>query len=330
MDITENELKNIKAKQLRRIIRESIEEILKEDAAADKAARDAKKIAIDKSIIALQKKKSEMSQQSNDINEMARIGKGFRLTNPEMDTSSYSNKRVSGISLENIINYFRENPGAEKVQLQQNFNFKRPQIANALVNGLVDAGVLTKVGNNNEPESSENNEPSSQAVEPEDLFMGNVENPLSMYFDNIPNDDGSEDFNDEEEPTSDNEPVSQTNLSQSNISDEDYEAFMEYDKLKQRLDSTKSNILKLKRNKKGSTIGDIRDEPNDSEIERLRSLKNSLESKIQNLVNNSDYLKKRIGIEDKEEIVLEPEEEINEGLDEYTINKLQYYAGIKP
>jgi len=65
---------------------------------------------------------------------MARTPKGFRLADENIDTAQYANKRVSGTSLQDIINYFRENPGADKKSLQSQFNFARPQIANAVVN----------------------------------------------------------------------------------------------------------------------------------------------------------------------------------------------------
>ena len=45
----------MKSKELRKIIREAIADVLNEDMGADQAAQNAKKIAIDKEIIALQK-----------------------------------------------------------------------------------------------------------------------------------------------------------------------------------------------------------------------------------------------------------------------------------
>lgn len=339
MDITTNELKTMKAKALRRIINEAIKEVLNEDAMADKAAQDAKKVAIDKEIIALQKKKSELSKApvstlaEKDIKEMARIAKGFKLADPEMDASSYADKKVSRVSLESIINFFRDNPGAEKTALQSEFNFVRPQIANAVVNALLDSGVLVKLGAGGEVEAptTPGERAPQQAQDPEDMFMGNSENPLSMYFDNEPNNDGSEDFNNDEEPTVDD---FERNDSQTpSISDEDYESWMKYDDLKNRLDATKGNILKLKRNK-GGVAGDINDKSS-TEVERLRALKLSLEDRISDLVNNSEYLQNKINKENPQPVLSkieipepEEEEEPKNELDEYTIRKLQHYAGI--
>ena len=332
MDINITELKTMKAKQLRRIVQEAIASVLNEDAAADQAAQAAKKSAIDKEIIALQKTKAELSKETSplaetDIDEMARIAKGFRLADPNIDASQYATKRVSGTSLSDVIEFFRANPGAEKTALQAQFNFVRPQIANALVNGLLDAGVLVKLGAGGEEEApvAPGETAPVQATEPEDMFMGSAENPLSMYFDNEPNADGDEDFNDDEEPTVDD--MEKSDVPVSSISDEDYEAWMKYGELKQRLDSTKSNILKLRKSKSGM-MGDISDRPS-TELQRLLDLKASLEERIAALVASSPYLQAKLKREEPVAPVIKPEDLEVEPLDEWTIGKMQYYAGIK-
>jgi hypothetical protein len=333
MDITTNELKGMKAKQLRRMVRETIQEILKEAdiSPAEKTAKDAEMKAIDAKIKALQAKKGDLASgreeiTENDIEEMARTPKGFRLADENFDATPYANKRVSGVSLQDIINYFRENPGADKKSLQVQFNFARPQIPNAVVNALLDAGVLVKLDAGGEveatPEPGEETAP--KATDPEDLFMGGAEDPLSMYFDGEPNADGSEDFEPEAGELEKAEPAA------GSMSDEDYEAFMKYDELKRRLDATKSNILKMRKSR--GVAGDISDKPS-TELQRLRDLKKSLEDRINDLVAGSDYLKKKLAKDMPPAPPVEtPEEEetLDEGLDEWTINKLQYYAGIKP
>jgi hypothetical protein len=335
MDITQNELKSMKAKQLRRIIREAIDEILNEAdlSPAEQAAKQAeinalkaKKKAIDAKLGDIASGREEVAE--GEIDEMARVAKGFRLADENIDTAQYANKRVSGTSLQDIINYFRENPGADKKSLQSQFNFARPQIANAVVNALLDAGVLVKLGAGGEveatPEPGEETAP--QATEPEDLFMGGAENPLSMYFDNEPNDDGSEDFTDETEPEAGE--LEKAEPTAGSMSDEDYEAFMKYDELKRRLDATKSNILKTRKSR--GTAGDIADKPS-TELVRLRDLKKSLEDRIDTLVAGSDYLKKKLAKQNPPPPVETPEEDetVAEGLDAYDMQKLQYYAGIR-
>jgi hypothetical protein len=121
--------------------------------------------------------------------------------------------------------------------------------------------------------------------------------------------------------------IEKSDVSAAKMSDEDYEAFMKVSDLENRLAATKSNILKLKKSK--IAAGDISDKPSD-ELLRLRDLKASLEKRIDDTVGSSKYLQQRqekatgkkyepINIEDVE----------TEPLDEWTINRMQFYAGIK-
>jgi hypothetical protein len=317
----------MKVKELRKLVREAIEEVLQEQSPEEKVAKDAEIKALQAKKKAIDAKITSVNMGKDDMAEMARKAKGFALADPEFDSSKFASKSVSGVSMDKVIDFFKNNPGAEKSQLQSEFGFKRPQIANAIVNALKDSGILVKLGDGGEAEPDA--EPQSpKATDPEDLFMGGAEDALSMYFDDKPNDDGTEDFNDEEEPTIG---AGDATVPTSSMSSEDYEAFDKYTTLKQRLDATKSNILKMRRTK--STAGDIKDKPS-SELVRLRDLKKSLEDRIDTLVQGSPYLQKRLGIEPTPvEPVIEPEDteddQVAESLDEYTIRKMQYYAGIR-
>jgi hypothetical protein len=343
MDITVKELKLMKAKQLRRIIREAIQEVLSEDNNALVTTKTGIKTVTFKNPTELNTLKSDSNvssitttsgqkiKESDELDELARIAKGYKISDDNIDVSQFANKKVSGVSISDVIDYIRENPGVEKKEIQTHFNFVRPQIANALVNALLDSGIIVKLGAGGEveaiPEPGSEQEPSTQATEPEDLFMGSAENPLSMYFDDVPNDNGEEDINDEDEPTVGD--IEQIPVSAANISDADYESFMKYTDLKSRLDSTKSNILKVRRRK--GELGDISDQPSD-ELSRLQTLKKSLEDRIKELVSNSDYLKKRLSKSGDEENIdndIEEQEPIQEEIDKYTIGKWQYYAGIR-
>jgi hypothetical protein len=335
MDITTNELKTMKVKQLRRLIRESVMEVLKEETFAGKnAIADLKADTGYSSLSSDAKTNAEKELQKGgsvtlegELEEMARIPKGFRLADPNLDTATYT-KTISGTPLSAILDYFKENPGADVKSIQSQFNFVRPQIANGLVKGLLDAGVLVKLTASGEEVApvAPGEEAPTQASEPEDLFMGSAENPLSMYFDKEPNDDGTEDFNDSEEPSAGE--LEKAEPTAGSMSDADYEAFMKYDDLKNRLDATKSNILKAKRSK-GGTAGDIGDKPG-TELGRLQALKTSLEGRIDTIVKDSPYLQKRIEkLTGKayEPIEIEPED--TDTLDEaYDLRKLQFYAGI--
>jgi len=165
----------------------------------------------------------------------------------------------------------------------------------AIVSELIAAGVLAKTSvggvavapSTSIPgESGEEENDVEADAEPEDLFIGGHSNPLSAYFDGEPNADGSEDFEPENtdepavtEPVAANEPVA----NDSSMSDEDYDSFMKYTDLKQRLDAVKGNLIKIKRSRGAKAVGDISDEPS-GDIERLATLKKSLEDKVNALV----------------------------------------------
>jgi hypothetical protein len=323
----------MKSKELRKIIREAIADVLSEANAmvTDKAGTHAISI---KNPTELNPLKQDVNVTSittttgqklkeDEIDELARIAKGYKLADDNVDTSRFT-KTISGTSLADVINYFRENPGADKKSLQTQFNFARPQIANAIVNGLMDAGVLVKLGAGGEEEPAGTQAQAPAATDAEDMFVGGSDNPLAMYFDGEPNDDGSDDFEPEAGEIEKAEPVNT-----SNVSDEDMDASYKWTELERRLAATKSNILKLKRSK--SAAGDIKDKPS-NELERLRALKTSLEQRIADLVDSSDYVKKLAGVEIPEPPAIElPSEEEEEPIDEsWERNRLQYYAGIKP
>ena len=331
MDITSHELKTMKVKQLRKLIRESISEILNEDPEQVKKlklqAANLKKQAADI-------ESAEATKELSSIKEMARIPKGFRLADPELDTTSYT-KTISGTPLSAILDYFKENPGADVRSIQTQFNFVRPQIANGLVKGVLDAGILTKLTAGGEVVApvEPGEEAPVQATEPEDLFMGSATNPLAMYFDNEPNDDGTEDFNTDEEPTIGDIEPSEPVAAAGSMSDEDYDAWMKWSDLNDRLSATKSNILKAKRNKGGKVMGDIGD-TSSNEIPRLTTLKQSLEDRMNALVAKSKYLQSKIEKETGkayEPIEIDDEEDtIDESFNrEYEMRKLQFYAGIR-
>ena len=198
----------MKSKELRKIIREAIADVLAEEtidvnnpasltiSQKDALIKQARTNTKD-SALGTVKKPVEFVEES-DIDEMARIPKGYRLTDDNVDTARFT-KTISGTSLADVINYFRENPGTDKKALQAQFNFARPQIANAIVNGLMDAGVLTKLGAGGEEEAPGAQAQAPAATDAEDMFVGGAEDPLSMYFDGEPNADGSEDFEPEED-----------------------------------------------------------------------------------------------------------------------------------
>ena len=320
----------MKSKELRKIIRESINEVLTETTYAGKGSVNALKTDPKYNTLSQSAKTNvatdlmqgkDVELNEDDIDELARKAKGYRLADDNIDTTPFAAKNISGVNMADVINYFRENPGAEKTGLQTNFNFRRPQIANAIVNALKDAGVLVKLGAEGEPEIGGDAPTSVTATDAEDMFVGGAENPLSMYFDGEQNADGSEDFEQEpEEDAIEKAPPIQTG----NVSDADFEASLKYSELDRRLAATKSNILKLSKSKPG--VGDIKDVPS-VELQRLRDLKASLEKRISDLKANSAYVRKISGTPEPEDIEM-PNTEDEESLAEYQTRRLQYYAGI--
>jgi hypothetical protein len=320
----------MKSKELRKIIREAITDVLSEvtkvtpGTQSDEIGQIAKSEKTTPQIVTQAINQAKQSGKSvdiaeNDIDEMARTPKGYRLTDDNVDTTRFT-KTISGTSLADVINYFRENPGTDKKALQTHFNFARPQIANAIVNGLMDAGVLTKLGAGGEEEEPGVQAQAPAATDAEDMFVGGSDNPLAMYFDGKPNDDGSEDMIEPEAGEIEKaEPVNT-----SDVSDADFEASLKYSDLDRRLAATKSNILKLRKGK--SAAGDISDKPS-TELQRLRDLKTSLEQRIEALKASSAYVRKISGTPEPEDLEMPDTEE--EPLDEWAISRAQYYAGIK-
>ena len=126
---------------------------------------------------------------------------------------------------------------------------------------------------------------------------------------------------DEEEPEADE--IETADVATGKMSDKDYEAFMQYTDLENRLASVKSNILKAKRSR--PSMGDISDTPS-NELQNLRDLKVRLQTKMDSLLAGNEYLQARKAKMTKK---AEPEETETEPLDEWTKGRMQYYAGIK-
>jgi len=317
----------MKSKELRKIIREAIAEVLAEstiDVSNPNALTDPQKQSlIQKARTASKNPKLGTADEpvefveESELDELARIAKGYRLADDNVDTTPFT-KTISGTSLADVIEYFKENPGADKKALQTQFNFARPQIANAIVNGLMDAGVLVKLGAGGEEEPSGVQAQAPAATDAEDMFVGGAENPLAMYFDGEPNADGSEDMVEPEAGEIERAPMA------GQLSDEDFEAFLKASTLEDRIAKVKSDILKTRRSKTG---GEFETEPS-TEVQRLRDLKVTLEKRLADLVAGSKYLQKRSGIE-VDDIEIEDEEEPIQEVDQYDLNRIQYYAGIK-
>jgi hypothetical protein len=251
------------------------------------------------------------------IKEMARKAKGYQIVDSEFDTTPYATKTVSGISIASIIDYIKENPGVEKKDIQTQFNFIRPQIANALINGLKDAGIIAKMGeievDDETGEVTVTDEPETQTSRAgvEDFFIGNRKG--SFFNTSEPEISDENEMDAPEEPEIPELPADRPSIG--GLSDEDYNAWMEYNKFKERLARTKSALIQAK--KMGRSRDDLSSGSN--EIERLQNLKTSLEQRMQSVVNSSEYVKNKI-----EQDRLPDEDKINESIKK----RLQQLANI--
>jgi hypothetical protein len=341
----------MKVIELQEIIRNVIKEALNEDAAFNKAAQDAEKISVKKQMDALNKKKSELNkdkpapenkaaqdaqkmaidkklqtlaQKVNtlnkpgmdvlDLDEMANVSVRYQLAG-DVNADDFKGKKNRIITAMKATG----EPMA-KIDVAGELGYDKQNPINSDFMELVASGVIEPAGEQKAPRLTRPTSDKPKGGEGEEDFV-------------------TGDLSDEEvdamfakaKASGDDEPeigdIEKADVSAAKMSDEDYEAFMKVSDLENRLAATKSNILKLKKSK--IAAGDISDKPSD-ELLRLRDLKASLEKRIDDTVGSSKYLQQRqekatgkkyepINIEDVE----------TEPLDEWTINRMQFYAGIK-
>lgn len=286
----------MQSKHLRSLIREAISEILGEDINALVTTKKGvtKNVTV-KNASELDPLKRDSNVVDIDTTTGANIKEAqkYTLVDPEFDTTEYVNKRISGVSLADIINFFKENPGTEKKRIQIQFGFVKPQIANAIVNALADEGILFR--NDTPGREGELTVEPNYNIGAEDFFVGN-------RLTSIP----TRTVGTDEDEMEDMEPVLEPELStpvQSNISDNDYKAWMAYSEYAERLGRTKSAITQYKKQRQSGD--DLSSKSN--ELERLIALKTSLEQRIANIVNTNDYVKTKA-----EQSAVESEDEINE------------------
>ena len=171
----------------------------------------------------------------------------------------------------------------------------------------------------------EDEEQPGDSLDVADLFIGNID-PKSLYLGRpgVPSAE-TEEAEPEETELEKTEPVNDIGMS-----DKDYNDFIKYTDLKQALSATKSNILKLKKSRK--SYDDLSDTSTEKEINNLIKLKKSLEDRLSSLLKNSPYLQSKA---DTDSLPATPPPSIEdvvddeETLDEWTMNKWKYYAGIK-
>lgn len=320
----------MKKSQLRKIVQEAIQEVLNEAdlSPAEKTAKDAKMKAIDAEIKALQTKKGDLASgreqvAENELDEMANVAVRYELA-PDAAAADFTGKKSRIIAAMQAT----EEP-MSKPEVAAAMGYDKQNPINSDFMALVASGVIVPSGEQRAPRMTRPTPAATPTIAGDDEDIEGEEEEMAADEDGIINRDLSDEevdamfasaMRDEDEPEI--EDIETVGTSVASMSDEDYEAFMQYSDLEQRLAKVKSDILKAKRSR--GTAGDLSDRPS-GEVERLRDLKTRLQGKMSDLLSSSAYLRKRKGgTADVEDIEGEEEQ-----LDEWTINRMQFYAGIK-
>ena len=306
------------------MVREAIQEVINEDMAADQAAQTAKKVAIDKEIIALQKTKAELGKETSplaeeEIDEMANVAVRYELA-PGTNAANFSGKKSR------IINIMQASgEPMSKIDVAGELGYDKQNPINADFMALVAAGAINQAGGQAAPRLNRPQPAAAEPVDGEDTPTG-YEGPEGGVAGDMSDEEIEASFakmmgGDEEEPEAGE--IETADIASNKISDEDYEAFMQYTDLEDRLSRVKSNILKAKRST--PSMGDLTDTPS-NELQNLRDLKARLQTKMDGLLAGNEYLQARQSKLNKK---ASPEETETEPLDEWTKGRMQYYAGIK-
>ena len=314
----------MKLSELQEIIRTAIKDVVSEAEISplEKAAKDAELNAINKQIAALNAKKSDLASgrssvvSENELDELANVAVRYELA-PDVNAGDFAGKKNRIITAMQAT----EEP-MSKIDVAGELGYNKQNPINADFMELVAAGAIVQSGGQAAPRLNRPaGEPTTAATDNEfDFIQGDMTDAeVDATFAKAAA------AGDEEPEIGD---IEKADGSAAQMSDADYEAFMKVSDLENRLASTKSNILKLKKGK--SAVGDISDRPSD-ELQRLRDLKVSLEKRIGDTVASSKYLQQRQekATGKKYEPIEIEDVETEEPLDEWTKGRMQFYAGIK-
>ena len=323
---------------------------------ADKPGKDAEINAVNKNIQAAQIRVNRLSKPgvaSTELDEMANVGVRYQLADDVTDEqiAGFSGKKAKILAALQAAG-----SAVSKMNVAGDMGYNKQNPINKDFMELVDAGVIVSSSEQAAPRLTNprpSATPSTTATGDEELFynprgrrdLGNMFTPRELTSLGI---SGQEEMSDDEveaafaaAKASGEEPEPEMvskgkSTSAATISDEDFQDWMEYSKLSDRLKSVKSNLLKAKRYR--GTPGDINDAGSTArEIKGLTDLKASLEQRIDALVAKSEYVQKDIAKKAGKEYVpappidnpLEDEDDLDD-LNENTLkHRMQYYAGIK-
>jgi hypothetical protein len=247
--------------------------------------------------------------KEDNINEMANVGIKY-MASPNLNMSKYPGKY--GRILAALQNH--DEP-VTKLELADIMGLKRQQQINTEFMQLVNLGAIIpadtefqkakRILSPQTPSSKEEPSPEPEdetGIVSKDLSDEEIEASFAQAK------AAGDDVDTKITPQTGEETPSAASLS-----DEDYETFMKFSDLSDRLAKVKSDLSRMKRAKFMKGAGDIKDKPS-TEEKRLIDLKASLEQRVDDLIAGSEYLQKR--------------QSKTNPLDEWVKNKWQYYAGI--
>ena len=321
---------NMNKKDLQKIIREAIDEVLNEADPKDLKiqANRLRQQALDlekQSILGQEKdlqQNLKATMAENDLDEMANVAVRYEL-NPDAAAADFTGKKSRIVAAMQAT----EEP-MSKMDVAGALGYDKQNPINADFMALVADGTIIPSGAQAAPRL---NRPT--AAEPEDGedVPAGEEGPEGGVAGDMSDEEIEASFakamrSGDEEPEAGE--IETGSVTAASMSDDDYEAFMQYTDLESRLAKLKSDILKTKRSR-GGVAGDIGD-TSSSSIDNMRALKDKLQKKMDSLLASSEYLQKRQAkLTGKEYIKPEPEETEEEPLDEWVKGRMQYYAGIK-
>ena len=314
----------MKKTDLHKIVREAIKEVLGEAdiSAAEKAAKDAELNAINKKIAALNVKKGDLASgreevAEGEIDELANVAVRYELA-PGTNAADFSGKKNRIITAMQATG-----EPMSKIDVAGELGYDKQNPINADFMALVASGAINQAGGQAAPRLNRP-QPAAPEVGDEDVLAG-YEGPEGGVAGDMSDEEIEASFakmmgSGDEEPEAGE--IETADVATGKMSDKDYEAFMQYTDLENRLASVKSNILKAKRSR--PSIGDISDTPS-NELQNLRDLKTRLQTKMDGLLAGNEYLQARQAKLNKKAA---PEETETEPLDEWTKNRMKFYAGI--
>jgi len=318
----------MKKSDLQKIVREAIDEILAE---ADippeqKKVKDLQAQLLKAKEDALNAEKNTLKKGGNleeiNIDELANVAVRYEL-NPDTAAADFAGKKARIVAAMQAT----EEP-MSKMDVASALGYDKQNPINADFMALVADGTIIPSGAQAAPRL---NRPA--AAEPEDGedVPAGEEGPEGGVAGDMSDEEIEASFakamgSGDEEPEAGE--IEKSSVTVASMSDDDYEAFMQYTDLEGRLAKLKSDILKTKRSR-GGVVGDIGDQSSSS-LDNMRALKDKLQKKMDSLLASSEYLQKRQAkLTGKEYIKPEPEETEEEPLDEWVKGRMQYYAGIK-